>query len=139
MAQETNNQYQVMSSAWKKNFNPSDSELNTLSPFLFCRFVSNDIIGCMVVNEINGYPDIPIKNVYNFIRSALPSNVKYIKFDKKEDLINKKELETLCNHFKCNMEIAERYYKMLPSDEIEKIMDKYDFDKNKTAKKKEKI
>lgn len=115
--------FAIMASSIKKDFIPTRDELKTINSFMFCRWLSNSPVGIEIANYLNNAIDIPIEVQYHFVRSTM-HNVRYIAYPKKTDE-NNKDIEVLATHYKCNYLQAKQYYKILPSEELEKILTKY--------------
>jgi hypothetical protein len=115
--------FAIMSSAVKKDFIPSPEELKNINSFMMCRWISNHPAGVQVANMLNNATDIPIDAQYWFVRSTM-HNIRYIAYQKKSSDIDK-DLEVLSNHYQCNIALAKQYYKILPKEELNKILTKY--------------
>lgn len=118
-----NTGFAIMASAIKKDFIPSPEEIKSINSFMMCRWISNHPLGVEVSNIINNATDIPIETQYWLVRSMM-NNVRYIKYPKKtsdED----KDITIIAEHYKCNFLQAKQYYKILPEEERNKLLNKY--------------
>ena len=115
--------FSIMASAIKKDFTPTLEEINSINPFMFCRWLSNSPLGIDYANYFNNAIDIPMFAQYHFIRNTV-DNVKYI-VNIKKDTSNNAEIEILSEYYSCSYAVAKQYHKILPADELEKILIKY--------------
>lgn len=120
---EERSSYNLMVSIVKKDIVPRENEYEKINSFFLCRWLSNHPYGVMVSNYINTHPDIPMKGQYWLARGAM-HGIKYIAQQKKDNTKNE-EIQILSKHYKCNIELANRYYKLLPKNELQKILDMY--------------
>lgn len=104
---------------------PSDSELQKIPPFIFCRWLSGSPMTVLASNQLNLYYNMPIQNQFNLIRSAFGGKVKFIPYPKniKED--SDKELIFLAKHYKISLPMAKEYKELMSKDEYNEIIQMY--------------
>ena len=113
--------------------------ISAISPFMFARLLSNNIMSVFWAEELNTHINIPKERQYQFVRLSFPKNkVKYIRYPKNKEDYSKELLKNAGYEFKCGTEQAIRYLNMLPELELQKFIDKYDTDKNGIPKKRRK-
>ena len=120
---EVHTTFAIMASAVKKDFIPTEAELKTINSFMMCRWISNHPVGIEIANFLNNATEIPIDVQYWFVRNTM-HNVRYITYPKKTSAADK-DIETLTKYYDCNYAVAKQYYKILPKEELEKILNKY--------------
>lgn len=105
-------------------------EIDAISPFMFARLLSNNIMSVFWAEELNTHINIPKDKQYQFVRLSFPKNkVKYIRYPKATEEYDKEIIKNATYEFKCGPEQAIRYLNMLPEDEFQKFIDKYETDK----------
>jgi hypothetical protein len=114
-------------------------EIDAISPFMFSRLLSNNIMSVFWAEELNTHINIPKDRQYQFVRLSFPKNkVKYIRYPKSKEDYDKDVIKNACYEFKCGQEQAIRYLNMLPESEFDKFVDKYEtnkkFEKEKLKK-----
>lgn len=117
--------YQIMVSSIRKDFIPTDEQINKINSFMFCRTIANNPIGAIAGDYINrNYNNFPIKSQYYFVRSAL-YNVNYISF--KGNNINKIDniIELISKHYNCSIQVAYEYKDILSPEQLEKLQNLY--------------
>lgn len=117
------NMYDIQNSILKKDFIPTDDELKMLNSFLVCRWLSNHPFSIEVANYINSHYTLPIKAQYWLARSFV-NGVKFIGQAKKEKEDTEK-IEAISKEYICNNNLAKRYIEILPDEEIERILSKW--------------
>lgn len=120
---EKRNMYEIQNSILKKDFIPTDEELKTLNSFLMCRWLSAHPFSIEVANYINSHYDLPIKAQYWLARSFV-NGIKYIGRPKveKEDM---SYIDVISKEYDCNIDLAKRYCNMLPQEEIDRLLSKW--------------
>lgn len=120
---EPRKMYDIQNSILKKDFIPTDQEIKTLNSFLMCRWLSSHPYGVEVANYINSHHNLPMETQYWFARSLI-HGIKYIGFPKKEKG-NVELIEIICKEYKCNINVAKQYIGILPEEETNKLIKKY--------------
>jgi hypothetical protein len=134
---EKRNSWNVMSSAFKKDFYPTEEEIKDISSFVFCRFLSNHPFGALIVNFINVYPEVPIENQYQLVRYSMPK-IQYLKYPSIKKISKTEELENIMDYFNCSEKTALEYLELMSDEEKERIMKKFEhhrIEKRKNRKK----
>ncbi|AFR52364.1 putative clamp loader subunit [Campylobacter phage F356] len=119
----THSQYEVMVSAYKKDFIPNKNEMNLLNSFMLCRWMSNDIHSVEFANFINNHTDIPINVQYWFARSIM-NKVTYMGRPPKEDKLNEYE-EAVSKYYNISFNVAKQYCSILPKEKQEEILNMF--------------
>lgn len=116
----------------------SPEAIEMISPYMFARYLSNNIMTVFWAEELNAHHNIPKEYQYKFVRLSFPKNkVKYIRYPKFKADFDEKIIDYAKTEYKCGMEVALRYLNLMPEEEIEKLVSKYeDFGKMGKAKKK---
>lgn len=118
--------FKTMTGCLDPKKSPSNEELEKISSFVFCRWLSGNIYTILAANQINCYYDIPIENQYNIIKSVFAGKIKYIQYPKNiKDEENKKTLEYLCDYFKINNYEALEYLDLISKEELNQIIEMY--------------
>lgn len=91
-------------------------------PFLLNRGMSNFMDCCLHANEMNIRPNVSKKQLYDYYHFAIqPKRKRFAKWAKPE----KDETVNLIKTFyKCNIDVAEQYMKILTADDLELIKQK---------------
>ena len=117
--------YQIMTSILT-NYSPTDEEIERISPFFFCRYLSNHPRAVHISNVFNRYyKEIPLKIQYKISKQLLKGKIKFIQFPKNEK--NKdKVLENIAKYYKISYDLSKEYIELLSEEEIEKFSRLYD-------------
>jgi hypothetical protein len=134
---EKRNSWNVMSSAFKKDFYPTEEEIKDISSFVFCRFLSNHPFGALIVNFINVYPEVPIENQYQLVRYSMPK-IQYLKYPSTKKIAKTEELENVMEYYNCSEKTALEYLELMSDEEKERIMKKFEFHKMEKRKNRKK-
>ena len=123
--------FDIMMSAFNKKFKPSQAEKDSIPEFLFHQILSNDpkTVQLALMFTTN---TIPVACQYDMVRELLPKC--YIAYPKKSKSDNE-ELELLQDYFQCSMYVADRYSKLLTTEQIKIIQNKFQTGKMKKGKK----
>jgi len=99
-------------------------EIQKISPFIFCRYLSNSKITIQAANQLNFYYNIPIQNQYNLIYQVFGNKRIWVKYPKTlKD--SSKEIDVLCEHFKISVEKAKEYLSIINKEELNTLMKMY--------------
>ena len=112
--------YDIMVSAHKKDFIPTDDEINTINSFMMCRWMSNNINTVEFANFINCNTDMPLKGQY-WLARAVMNSVGYITRLQKEDQMSELE-QAISFNYDVDFDVAKEYAKMLPDNKKEEIL-----------------
>jgi hypothetical protein len=116
--------WDIINSVFKKDFVPTDEEFKQLNSFMLCRTLSNSPLGIEVANFINcNHSTLDIKMQYWFARSALQA-VKFIGYPKKDKEENE-NIKYVASEYNCSDEVARRYLKILPKDQLDALKEKH--------------
>lgn len=116
--------FNTMFSALDKNKTPTNEEIEKISSFIFCKWLSGSPSTIFKANDINLYYDIPIINQYFLIKHSFAGkvrNVKYVKTDKNEGY----DIDLLVKHFKISKNKAIEYLKLIDKNELNYIRELY--------------
>jgi hypothetical protein len=121
------NIFDVMASSYdRKKPEATPEEIEALSPYMFCRYLSNNPVAVFWANELNNHDNIPKLYQYKFVRISFPKDkVKFIRYIKSENIFDKDTIEYACIEYKCGKEIAIKYLEMMPDEEVQKLIQKY--------------
>lgn len=112
--------YDIMVSAHKKDFIPTDDEINTLNSFMMCRWMSNNVNTAEFANFINCNTDMPLKAQY-WLARAVMNSVGYITRLQKEDQMSELE-QAISFTYEVDYDVAKEYAKLLPEHKKAEIL-----------------
>ena len=120
---EKRNIYDIMTSANKKNFIPTDDEIETLNSFMLCRWMANNIHTVEFANFINCNYDMPLKGQYWLARSVM-YNVGYLNRKEKQVNISEEE-EAISMYYDVSYDVAKEYAKLLPNERKKELVEMF--------------
>ena len=75
--------FKILTGCLDKSKKFSEAEINSVSPYLFCRWLSGNQYTIFASNELNKYyNEIPFLNQYQMIRETFGNKIKFIPFPK---------------------------------------------------------
>lgn len=95
-----------------------DKEIEKISSWVFCRWLSGNPYTIQAANQINYYYNIPIKNQYYMIKNAFAGKIKYIPYPKNIQEDMNKDIEYLSTYFKISLEKAKEYLEFISEQEL---------------------
>lgn len=115
-----------MFNVFKKILNKSEiteEDINKISDFVFCRWLSGNpnLIG--LSNLFNQYSDIPIELKVKIVQNLVGGKVRYIPYPKGAKETEVKDLEYLSEFFNISREKAQMYAEFIDKKEFQKIKD----------------
>lgn len=115
-----------MFNVFKKILNKSEiteEDINKISDFVFCRWLSGNpnLIG--LSNLFNQYSDIPIELKVKIVQNIVGGKVRYIPYPKGTKETEVKDLEYLSEFFNISREKAQMYAEFIDKKELQKIKD----------------
>lgn len=115
-----------MFNVFKKILNKSEiteEDINKISDFVFCRWLSGNpnLIG--LSNLFNQYPNIPIELKVKIVQNLVGGKVRYIPYPKGAKETEVKDLEYLSEFFNISREKAQMYAEFIDKKELQKIKD----------------
>lgn len=115
-----------MFNVFKKILNKSEiteEDINKISDFVFCRWLSGNpnLIG--LSNLFNQYSDIPIELKVKIVQNLVGGKVRYIPYPKGAKETEVKDLEYLSEFFNISREKAQMYAEFIDKKELQKIKD----------------
>lgn len=105
--------------------NPSMEDINKISSFIFCRWLSGNPHTIIASNMINMYSNIPVENQYRMVKSAFGGKIKYIPYPKNISQAKQKQVEYLSDFFKISEEKAQEYLEFISKEELDNIVEMY--------------
>jgi len=111
------------------DFNDNSIQRN-YSPFIVDKYVSMVNLFLPVANAMNKTRDLPKKMHYEFYKSVLPKKnifFKYIKKKKEDDTA----IDCIARYYEVSYREAKLYLSMFTKDQINQIVDKYNFGKSR--------
>lgn len=117
--------FKTITSSLDLKKNPTLEEIQKISSFVFCRWLSGSPHTISAANAINVYTDIPIENQYKMIKSAFAGKIKYIPYPKSITEDKLKKIKYIAEHFNINEDKANEYLEYMSVDEINKIITMY--------------
>lgn len=117
--------FPTMWSSLDKNKNVSSDDLKKIQPFMFCRWLAGNPTTIKDSALFNIY-DIPVENMYYFIKNKYAGKIRNIKWVKSEnDDIDENTITMLCDHFKISIDKAKEYLKLISEDELNYLKEMY--------------
>lgn len=115
-----------MFNVFKKILNNSEiteEEINKISDFVFCRWLSGNpnLIG--LSNLFNQYSNIPLDLKVKIVQNLVGGKVRYIPYPKGAKETEVKDLEYLSEFFNISREKAQMYAEFIDKKELQKIKD----------------
>lgn len=115
-----------MFNVFKKILNKSEiteEDINKISDFVFCRWLSGNpnLIG--LSNLFNQYSDIPLDLKVKIVQNIVGGKVRYIPYPKGAKETEVKDLEYLSEFFNISREKAQMYAEFIDKKELQKIKD----------------
>lgn len=115
-----------MFNVFKKILNKSEiteEDINKISDFVFCRWLSGNpnLIG--LSNLFNQYSDIPIELKVKIVQNLVGGKVRYIPYPKGAKETEVKDLEYISEFFNISREKAQMYAEFIDKKELQKIKD----------------
>lgn len=115
-----------MFNVFKKILNNSEiteEDINKISDFVFCRWLSGNpnLIG--LSNLFNQYSNIPLDLKVKIVQNIVGGKVRYIPYPKGTKETEVKDLEYLSEFFNISREKAQMYAEFIDKKELQKIKD----------------
>jgi hypothetical protein len=115
-----------MFNVFKKILNKSEiteEDINKISDFVFCRWLSGNpnLIG--LSNLFNQYPNIPIELKVKIVQNIIGGKIKYIPYPKGTKETEVKDLEYISEFFNISREKAQMYAEFIDKKELQQIKD----------------
>jgi len=116
---------------WLKEISQTKSPVNSFTEedwgkwnnFLVNRFISMEPSYTDIVNEAQIIPPQNKKSLYQFYKSVLPKQNKYFKYIKSNVKQPPEELlENMAKYLECSIKEVKEYYKFIPKEQIEFIL-----------------
>ena len=123
--------FDIMMSAFNKKFKPSQAEKDSIPEFLFHQILSNDPKTVQLALMFTTHK-IPVAKQWDMVNELLPKC--FIAYPKKSKVDNE-VLDTLSDYYNCSMHIADRYSRLLTTEQIVEIQTKFLTGKMKKGKK----
>ena len=104
----------------------SEEEINSVSPYLFCRWLSGNQYTILASNELNKYyNEIPFLNQFMMIRKTFGGKIKFIPFPKTLKDEESNEIKCLEKYFKISYNKAKEYLELISEEELRRIVEMY--------------
>jgi len=121
--------FDIIGSTYNKRYFASDEDINSsLNEFMLVNILSNHPATIFLAEYLNNH-NMPLPTAYRFIYHSIPKgairNILYPSNKKSQKNISEDEIEVICKHYKCNEVIAQKYFNILPKEELDKIVDMY--------------
>jgi len=119
--------FKTLTSAIDKNKTPSEDEINKISSYIFCKWLSGSPHAIQAANMINCYhAKIPMVNQYFMIKSAFGGKIKYIPYPKNVSVSDNKKVEYLVDYFKISESKGREYLQLIDKKELKSIVNMYE-------------
>ena len=109
-----------------KRKHPTDSEIEKIPSFIFCKWLSGNPHTIQAANLINRYDKIPITNQYKMIETAFAGKIKYIPYPKNIKDDDSLEIQNISKRFNISLEKAREYREYISDSELLEIMAMYE-------------
>ena len=104
----------------------SEEEINSVSPYLFCRWLSGNQFTIFASNELNKYyNEIPFLNQFMMIRKTFGGKIKFIPFPKTLKDEESNEIKCLEKYFKISYNKSKEYLELIDKEELRRIVEMY--------------
>lgn len=115
-----------MFNVFKKILNNSEiteEDINKISDFVFCRWLSGNpnLIG--LSNLFNQYSNIPLDLKVKIVQNIVGGKVRYISYPKGAKETEVKDLDYISEFFNISREKAQMYAEFIDKKELQKIKD----------------
>lgn len=115
-----------MFNVFKKILNNSEiteEDINKISDFVFCRWLSGNpnLIG--LSNLFNQYPNIPIELKVKIVQNLVGGKVRYIPYPKGAKETEVKDIDYISEFFNISREKAQLYAEFIDKKELQQIKD----------------
>jgi len=117
--------FKIMTSSLDKRKKPTESEINKIPSYIFCRWLSGSPHCIFAANQINYYHNIPVIQQYQMIKNSFAGKIKYIPYPKNESSNKSTDINIISEHFKINMNNAQEYLELMSKDELNFIRSIY--------------
>lgn len=117
------NIFQLMNTLFKDE-TPSDEDLKTIPPFIFCRYLGSNPYCLTIANFLNQYYNIPIELQYKAVKPLVKGKLKYIRYISTAKT-NDKTIENIMKYYKISYSKAKEYLDFISEQELEKINNIY--------------
>ena len=107
-----------------KDETPSDEDLKTIPPFIFCRYLGSNPYCLTIANFLNQYYNIPIELQYKAVKPLVKGKLKYIRYISTAKT-NDKTIENIMKYYKISYSKAKEYLDFISEQELEKINNIY--------------
>lgn len=115
-----------MFNVFKKILNKSEiteEDINKISDFVFCRWLSGNANLIGLSNLFNQYPNIPIELKVKIVQNLVGGKVRYIPYPKGTKETEVKDLEYISEFFNISREKAQLYAEFIDKKELQQIKD----------------
>ena len=117
--------FKILTGVLDVRTNPSDEDIEKITSFIFCRWLSGNASTVLAGNQINYYNKIPMVNQYRMIKTVFAGKIKYIPYPKNLKPEGIKQLYCLAEYFKINIDKAEEYTNIISKSELKMIDELY--------------
>lgn len=114
-----------MTGVLNKKKKPTEEEIEKISSYIFCRWLSGSPLAILAANQLNFYDKIPIVNQYYLIKNVFAGKINFIPYPKKTQNEVLKKIEYISAHFKISLEKAKEYLEFISHNELKYIIDMY--------------
>ena len=117
--------FKTITSCLQTRTYPSDTDINKISSYLFCKWLSGSKYTILAANAINQYDKIPMTAQYKMINTAFGGKITYIPFPKKAAVSTRKKAEYIQKYFNISMQKSVEYLDFIDKKELKFICDLY--------------
>lgn len=120
------NIFNTMGYVFNKTYEPTPESIDKIQPYLLNQWLSNNISSVKVAHFLNSANKLPKNIQFDFAYRATPKMYPP-KFPKKSQIseVDENDYNILMYKYKCNIDTAKTYKKMLPEDEMQKLRNQF--------------
>jgi len=117
--------FKTMTSCLNKRNHPTDENIEKVSSYVFCRWLSGSPYTIQAANQINKFSDIPMVNQFYMIRNVFAGKLGYIPYPKNNKSIEPTQVGYVAEHYKISTVKAMEYIELMDPKELQDITDMY--------------
>lgn len=120
------NIFGTMGTIFTKEYYPSEEEVSKIIPYQLNQWLSSTPNAIKTAHFLNSANKLPKDIQFKFAYFTVPKSYRP-KFPKKSELNNQDEIDynILMYKYKCNIDTARQYKKLLPETELSKLRNQY--------------
>jgi len=117
--------FKIMTGSLNKKKNPTESDIEKIPSYIFCRWLSGSPHCIFAANQINQYDKIPIVQQYKLVKHVFAGKIRYIPYPKNSANNQSEDVKIVANHFNINENNAREYLEFISKEELSYIKNLY--------------